>query len=263
MSGRANAIGVTAAVDPVVFVDPVISVDLITLPPTRTQRPPPTTLSDPREGRRDPSNYPRPTMTFEHWRIEDEAAMAVVVGAASAMRGVRSGREVPPGFDRDAATSPEALELLLDAPGQVSDVAVIPGLSDATVFNSRSLAPDVDLAEVERSRREVDGLVGHLLRERGHDGDVRVSGHLLYPPGGFMGWHTNERVPGLRAYLTLADEPGRSWFRYWDPVSEEIVTSMDSRCDLRLFEVGGAAPFWHCVRSEVHRFSFGYRVGVV
>lgn len=200
-------------------------------------------------------------MILEHGRIEDDAQVAIVAGAASAMRRVMEDRATTVEPEAEAATSAEALESLLDASTPVSDAAVVPGLTNATVFNSRSLAPAVDLREVERTRGAVDDLVTRLLGDRGHDADVRVSGHLHYPPGSYMGWHTNERVPGLRAYLTLVDEPGRSWFRYRDPTSAEIVTSMDSRCDLRLFEVGGDEPFWHCVRSAIHRFSFGYRVG--
>ena len=75
-----------------------------------------------------------------------------------------------------------------------------------------------------------------------------------------MGWHTNNKAPGWRAYLTHASEPGKSFFRYRDPGSGEIVTSMDKEWDLRIFNVDPNAPFWHAVYSDTDRFSFGYRI---
>ena len=42
----------------------------------------------------------------------------------------------------------------------------------------------------------------------------------------------------------------------------EIVTTMDSRWDLRIFRVDPAQSLWHAVYSETDRFSFGYAVFV-
>ena len=73
-----------------------------------------------------------------------------------------------------------------------------------------------------------------------------------------MGWHTNNRAPGWRVYLTYAEQPGKSFFRYRDPGTGHIVTSTDGGWDMRLFRVSPEAPLWHSVYTETHRFSFGY-----
>ena len=75
-----------------------------------------------------------------------------------------------------------------------------------------------------------------------------------------MGWHTNNRAPGVRIYVTHAEEPGRSFFRYRDPDTDQVVTAPDDRWNVRAFRVGSEKPFWHAVYSETHRFSFGYMI---
>ena len=89
---------------------------------------------------------------------------------------------------------------------------------------------------------------------------TRVSGHFLYPSGGYMGWHTNWRVPGWRMYVTYAEKPKKSCFRYLDPNTGEVATSWDSEWDFRLFRVHNRKPFWHAVYSDTNRFSIGYRI---
>ncbi len=67
-------------------------------------------------------------------------------------------------------------------------------------------------------------------------------------------------LSGWRLYLSYADEPGRSFFRYRDPVSGEVVTSADGRWHLRFFEVSAERLFWHAIASDTHRFSVGWHV---
>ncbi len=57
-----------------------------------------------------------------------------------------------------------------------------------------------------------------------------------------MGWHTNSRAPGVRIYVTHAEEPGRSFFRYRDPDTDRVVTAPDDRWNVRVFRVGGEKP---------------------
>lgn len=87
-----------------------------------------------------------------------------------------------------------------------------------------------------------------------------AAGQWWYPPGTYFGWHTNQSYPGWRLYLSYADEPGRSFFRYRDPVSGAVVTSADGRWDLRFFEVSAERLFWHAIASDTHRFSVGWMV---
>ena len=73
-----------------------------------------------------------------------------------------------------------------------------------------------------------------------------------------MGWHTNSKFPGWRLYITYAEKPGKSFFRYRGPDTGEIVTSMDEEWDFRFFRVARDVLLWHTVHSDTNRFSLGY-----
>lgn len=90
--------------------------------------------------------------------------------------------------------------------------------------------------------------------------DPVVSGHFYYPPGGYMSWHTNSDQPYKRVYVTFADKPGKSFFRYKH--GGEIVTEWDKEgVNIRVFEATDKEPlFWHCVFSDCNRVSFGFRL---
>lgn len=143
-----------------------------------------------------------------------------------------------------------------------SDLRTDPDLSNCLVFHTGGLPGSVDDPRVVELREDVDELIRDRLRLIvGDDGlELRTSGHFWYPPGSYMGWHTNVRVPGWRAYVTYAEEPARSFFRYADPQTGEIVTSWDDGWDLRVFRVDPVRPFWHSVYSGTNRYSFGYRM---
>ena len=92
---------------------------------------------------------------------------------------------------------------------------------------------------------------------------LMMSGKFLYKgPGSYMGWHTNINTPTMRTYASYCPkEEGKSFFRYQDPETKEIITSHDPKgwC-VRRFTVTEENPLWHCVYSDTSRFSFGFRV---
>jgi len=92
--------------------------------------------------------------------------------------------------------------------------------------------------------------------------NVFMSGSIIYPPTGYMGWHTNYKNPGRRLYITYASEDKKSFFRYKDPKTKEIITDYDDKgITIRQFDIMGKPPyFWHCVGSDCTRVSFGYRI---
>ena len=100
----------------------------------------------------------------------------------------------------------------------------------------------------------------HIVKEQFPSKTVYSSGHFYYPPTGYMGWHTNYKVPGTRLYITLSSEEGKSFFRY--KVGDQIITDYDDAgLTIREFSVPKNWPFfWHCVGSNCDRFSFGYRL---
>ena len=95
----------------------------------------------------------------------------------------------------------------------------------------------------------------------GHD-RVETSGHFIYPPTGYMGWHTNHTNPCTRLYITYATEDNKSFFRYRDRKTKEIITDYDNKgLTIREFFIPKHKPyFWHCVGSMCNRISFGFRI---
>ena len=89
-----------------------------------------------------------------------------------------------------------------------------------------------------------------------------ASGNFIYPPTGYMGWHTNYKCPCKRLYITYASEDKKSFFRYRDPETKEIITDYDDKgITIRQFYVLRKPPyFWHCVGSDCIRISLGYRI---
>ena len=128
-------------------------------------------------------------------------------------------------------------------------------------FGFQNVSGAVLSPRVTDLRRNLDAVVQSKLRQTFPSWrplHATSSGHFWYPPGGYMAWHTNNRFPGWRIYLPHTDEPGKSFFRYLDPATDEVITSCDHCWDVRMFRVDPQVPLWHCVYSETNRFSFGY-----
>ena len=88
---------------------------------------------------------------------------------------------------------------------------------------------------------------------------IMPSGHFLYPPGGYMSWHTNSDMPCERLYIAVVDHPNRSCFKYIN--NYQLVEDWDNDLIvIRKFTCGEHVPFWHAVYSECNRYSFGYRL---
>ena len=90
--------------------------------------------------------------------------------------------------------------------------------------------------------------------------EVEFTGFFWYPSGGYCGWHTNSNNTGERYYLVWAEESDKSFFRYRDSSTQEIVTNWDqSGWQLRNFTISETDPVWHCVGSETNRISIGFK----
>ncbi|MCH7504960.1 hypothetical protein IID04_04940 [PVC group bacterium] len=161
------------------------------------------------------------------------------------------------------SVSPEALEEILRSGKDISDIRTEQNLSNCMVFHTKNLDGTVLDASVLDLRQRADKLIcerlGHIFEEP-EKLLIQMSGHFWYPPGGYMGWHTNLRKPGWRLYVNYAQEAGKSFFRYRDPDNGRIVTSMDQIWNFRLFLISPEKPFWHAVYSQTNRFSFGYTI---
>ena len=111
-------------------------------------------------------------------------------------------------------------------------------------------------------KKLVDTLLSKVKEVVGHD-SVETSGHFFYPPTGYMSWHTNYTNPCPRIYITYASEDKKSFFRYRDRKTKEIITDYDNKgITIRRFFIPPAKNgyFWHCVGSMCDRISFGFRI---
>lgn len=88
------------------------------------------------------------------------------------------------------------------------------------------------------------------------DNQAYVNTGLFYcPPGGFCGWHTNSNSPGPRMYLVWAEEDNKSFFRWKDPYTGEIITKWEKKgWNVNKF----VAPVWHTLASWTNRISIGF-----
>lgn len=105
--------------------------------------------------------------------------------------------------------------------------------------------------------------------EQAFKSEIQFSGSMWYPPFAYRLWHTNESQPGWRMYLIDFDEEislsdTKTFFRYMNPHTKEIVTLRDRPKMLRLFKVEQQPDrlFWHCIvnSAERNRWSFGFVV---
>jgi len=108
--------------------------------------------------------------------------------------------------------------------------------------------------------QDIDHLSEKLYREKtdDHNSTSIPVAKTWYPPKeGYLGWHIDP--PGNRLYSTWAD--GKSFFRYEDPETKEIVTSWDGpqKWTFRIFSFDEENPMWHCVGAEDLRVSVGYK----
>jgi len=86
---------------------------------------------------------------------------------------------------------------------------------------------------------------------------------LMYPPEGFVGWHTNWNCASYQILFTWS-ETGDGYFRYVDPATDEIVTLEDQPgWNVRYHYFGSKDEpnqvLWHSAYTNCDRFSFAYK----
>jgi hypothetical protein len=168
-----------------------------------------------------------------------------------------------PNADAAALVAEERLKPLLKRDAWVSDIVEDRSISNCLAYNFSNVTGAVMDGNLSEMRHALDVVILSRVRAL-FPGCPNLSaentGHFWYPPADFMGWYTNLRTPGWRIYISVVDEPGRSFFRYRDPRNGQVVTSWDGGLDVRLFRITPFAPVWHAVYSQANRFSFGYKI---
>lgn len=80
---------------------------------------------------------------------------------------------------------------------------------------------------------------------------------LYYPPGGFVGWHTNQNNSGYQ-FIFSYSEKGDGYFQYYDKQKQEIVKCPDvSGWNARYYHFGEDEPdhCWHSAYTNVPRIT--------
>lgn len=91
--------------------------------------------------------------------------------------------------------------------------------------------------------------------------ECKQSGFFWYPINSYCGWHTNNNAEGERIYFTWAQEDNKSFFRYQDDETGEIITKWDKKgWKVNRFMVSRETPCWHCVGSRTNRISIGFKI---
>lgn len=86
---------------------------------------------------------------------------------------------------------------------------------------------------------------------------------MLYPKGGYMGWHHNANAPGYNIILSWS-KGGSGYFRYQDPITKEIITLEDTpgwTCKCGYYGKFSEPDkiIWHCANAaQEERFTLGY-----
>lgn len=90
--------------------------------------------------------------------------------------------------------------------------------------------------------------------------------NVYYPPGGFMAWHNNWNAAGYNILLSYNEIDEGGFFKYRDPVKDEIVTMPDQKgwsCKVGYYgRKDGPLDkvYYHCAGSHTPRITLGFIV---
>lgn len=125
-------------------------------------------------------------------------------------------------------------------------------------------SPPLDICEVSElkhisfTEKQKSFFYNTLAREYPKS-SILLSGHFFYPENGYMSWHTNNKAPGLRVYLSYTEHEGGSYFSYKS--GDKIIKDMDGKgWTLREFDINKENLLWHSVFAHKPRISLGFRV---
>lgn len=86
---------------------------------------------------------------------------------------------------------------------------------------------------------------------------------MIYPPGGFIGWHNNQNASGYNVILTWSEE-GDGYWQHIDPVTNELVTIPDVKgwqCKSGYYgsyEDGMDKVVYHCAATNCWRMTVAF-----
>lgn len=92
---------------------------------------------------------------------------------------------------------------------------------------------------------------------------IQLRGIFSYPPGGVCNWHTNSNASGKRIYFTWAEEDNKSFFKYFDNETNQIITRYDKKgWFINEFDIPNKGLLWHYVGCGTYRKSVGFLIPI-
>ena len=121
----------------------------------------------------------------------------------------------------------------------------------------RSVVRSAQWAETKREKFDLEQKRNLLRSKFPTCLDNPVIGY--YPPGGYVGWHTNCNAPGWIILFNWSEE-GKGYFKYYH--NYKLVTLEDKpgwNARVGRFRPEHNNLLWHCAKTDCRRFSFSYR----
>ena len=87
---------------------------------------------------------------------------------------------------------------------------------------------------------------------------------MIYPPGGYIGWHHNGNAPGYNVLFTY-NETDQGWFKYRDATSGKVITIQDTvgwSCKAGYYtplnDGDSDSLFWHAAHNDTWRRTLAF-----
>jgi hypothetical protein len=116
--------------------------------------------------------------------------------------------------------------------------------------------------------REDKEMWGGFMQKVKYDFASELGAHTsallsYYPPGGFVGWHTNFDANAYQVLFTWS-ETGDGFFEYYDKKNDEIIKIPDVpgwQCRHYYFGAGHEEDLhcWHAAYAECQRITLAYK----
>jgi hypothetical protein len=129
--------------------------------------------------------------------------------------------------------------------------------------------PDRYFAQpISKMVREDKEMWGGFMQKVKYDFASHLGAHTsallsYYPPGGFVGWHTNYDANAYQVLFTWS-ETGEGFFEYYDKKTDEIVKIQDVpgwQCRHYYFGAGHEEDLhcWHAAYAGCQRITLAYK----
>ena len=129
--------------------------------------------------------------------------------------------------------------------------------------------PDRYFAQpISKMVREDKEMWGDFMQKVKYDFAAELGAHTsallsYYPPGGFVGWHTNFDANAYQVLFTWS-ETGEGFFEYYDKQNDEIIKIDDVpgwQCRHYYFGAGHETDLhcWHAAYTECQRITLAYK----